>query len=141
MSIYFRKSKKLGPLRFTFSKRGITTSFGSKFFRVTHSPSGDYLSSSVDGVTMRQKLEHHAVEEPTTTSQAIADHPIAAAPKAQPRRHTARKLLFYIAYLAIIGALFGYQKPGSSGATMEGFLGVVGGIVTLVLILRSRRSA
>ena len=40
MGIRFRKSKNIGPFRFTLSKSGISTSVGVKGFRVTKTASG-----------------------------------------------------------------------------------------------------
>lgn len=42
MSWQFRKSKKIGPIRLTASKRGISTSIGSRPFRVTRRADGGY---------------------------------------------------------------------------------------------------
>lgn len=38
----FRKSKKVGPFRFTLSKRGISTSAGAGPLRVTRGADGKY---------------------------------------------------------------------------------------------------
>src|ERR1700692_4589800 len=40
--VQYRKSKKVGPVRFTASKRGISTSVGSGPFRVTRRADGRY---------------------------------------------------------------------------------------------------
>jgi hypothetical protein len=40
MGVRFRKSMKAGPLRFTFSKSGVSTSFGGKGARITKTASG-----------------------------------------------------------------------------------------------------
>jgi hypothetical protein len=40
MGAYFRKTIKIGPFRITFSKSGISFSFGFPGFRVTRKPNG-----------------------------------------------------------------------------------------------------
>ena len=46
----FRKSKKLGPLRLNFSKRGVGVSTGFKGFRIGQSPDGRrYMSIGIPG--------------------------------------------------------------------------------------------
>ncbi len=40
MSLNFRKSKKIGGVRFTVSKSGISTSVGGKHFRITQNANG-----------------------------------------------------------------------------------------------------
>lgn len=45
MGFYFRKSVRLGPLRFNLSKSGIGTSVGVKGFRLGAGPRGNYVLS------------------------------------------------------------------------------------------------
>lgn len=40
VAFMFRKSKKVGPMRVTVSKRGVSTSVGNGFFRLTQSSTG-----------------------------------------------------------------------------------------------------
>ena len=40
MTWRLRRSKKIGPLRFTFSRRGMTTSFGGRFLRLSAGADG-----------------------------------------------------------------------------------------------------
>lgn len=56
MGFYFRKSKKLGPLRINFSKSGVGVSTGVKGFRVSTGPRGTQVHAGRDGVYYRKKL-------------------------------------------------------------------------------------
>jgi hypothetical protein len=57
MSLSFRRSKKIGPFRITFSKSGISTSFGGKGIRVSKSSRGTYVSAGFAGLRFRQKID------------------------------------------------------------------------------------
>lgn len=52
----FRKSVKFGGVRFTFSKRGISTSVGTKGLRVTSGPRGVYVTTGARGFYYRQRI-------------------------------------------------------------------------------------
>ncbi|MFA5566204.1 MAG: DUF4236 domain-containing protein [Acidimicrobiia bacterium] len=56
MGFYFRKSKKLGPLRINLSKSGVGVSTGVKGFRVSTGPRGTQVHAGRDGVYYRKKL-------------------------------------------------------------------------------------
>ena len=58
MGLSFRKSIKVGPMRFNFSKSGIGVSAGFKGFRVGSGPRGNYVSISALGVRFRHSLDH-----------------------------------------------------------------------------------
>jgi hypothetical protein len=40
MTWRYRRSRKFGPLRFTFSRRGVSTSFGGRFLRFSAGSDG-----------------------------------------------------------------------------------------------------
>ncbi len=52
----FRRSRKVGPFRFTLSKSGLSTSVGGKGLRVSSGPRGVYVTSSAGGFYYRQRL-------------------------------------------------------------------------------------
>jgi len=56
MGFYFRKSLKVGPLRFNLSKSGIGVSTGIKGFRVGTGPRGNYVHMGRGGLYYRQTL-------------------------------------------------------------------------------------
>ena len=56
MSLSFRKSIKVGPMRFNFSKSGLGVSTGFKGFRIGSGPRGNYVSVSAHGIRFRQSL-------------------------------------------------------------------------------------
>ena len=57
MGLYWRKSVKLGPLRLTGSRRGLSASAGPRGAKVGASTSGRrWLSLSRDGLFWRKKL-------------------------------------------------------------------------------------
>ena len=56
MSLSFRKSTNIGPLRLTFSKSGIRTSLGVKGARISTGPGGTYVSLGANGICYRRKI-------------------------------------------------------------------------------------
>ena len=57
MPFYFRKSKGFGPLRFTLSKSGLSTSVGVRGFRITSGARGTNLTIGRGGFYYRQRLD------------------------------------------------------------------------------------
>jgi hypothetical protein len=53
----FRKSFSFGGARVTFSRRGVTTSWGTKHFRVTSSARGTYVTSHVGNFYYRTRVD------------------------------------------------------------------------------------
>lgn len=60
MGFYLRKSVKVGPIRFNFSKSGIGTSVGVKGFRVGSGPRGNYVHVGRHGLYYRQTFPSSA---------------------------------------------------------------------------------
>jgi hypothetical protein len=60
MPLYFRKSKKLGPVRMTVSKSGVTTSAGAGGARFGIGPRGTYIHVGHGGTYYRQSLNRKA---------------------------------------------------------------------------------
>jgi hypothetical protein len=56
MGLYFRRSVRVGPLRFNFSTSGIGVSAGIPGFRVGTGPRGAYVRMGARGVYYRQSL-------------------------------------------------------------------------------------
>ena len=52
----YRKSFKVGALRFTLSKSGVTTSVGGKGVRVTSGSRGTYLTAGAKGISYRARI-------------------------------------------------------------------------------------
>lgn len=75
MGWYFRRSVKMGPLRFNFSKSGIGASIGVKGARLSVGPKGTFVSLGMGGIYYRQKIvsaqlrnseerfEHHIADD------------------------------------------------------------------------------
>ena len=57
MGFRFRKSFGRGPFRFTFSKRGVSTSVRVKGVRVTSGPNGDRVTVGAGGLSYSEKLD------------------------------------------------------------------------------------
>ncbi|RJF71375.1 DUF4236 domain-containing protein [Deinococcus cavernae] len=70
MGLYFRKSFKAGPMRFTFSKSGISTSVGVKGARLTSGPRGTYITIGGGGISYRQRIGQTA-DKPLTSDQSF----------------------------------------------------------------------
>ena len=56
MGFYFRKSKKVGPVRLNFSKSGVGVSTGVKGARISFGPRGTYVNVGRNGVYYRKKI-------------------------------------------------------------------------------------
>jgi hypothetical protein len=59
MGWFIRKSVRMGPLRFNFSKRGMGMSVGGKGFRVGTGPRGPYVAGGRGGLYFRESLAPH----------------------------------------------------------------------------------
>jgi len=66
----FRKSKKVGPIRVTASKRGISTSVGGKAFRVTKGADGRIRTTIRIPKTGISRTTTHGKRGPTMKTQA-----------------------------------------------------------------------
>lgn len=68
MGFYFRKSIRVGPLRFNLSKGGIDVSAGIPGFRVGTGPRGNYVQMGARGIYYRTTLpsgrSEHSVVPP-----------------------------------------------------------------------------
>ncbi len=53
----FRRSVSFGGVRFTFSKSGVSTSWGTKHFRFTAGPRGTYVTSHFGGFYYRARVD------------------------------------------------------------------------------------
>jgi hypothetical protein len=147
MGLSFRRSKKFGPLRLTFSKRGISTSFGGKYFRVGHSSRGDYVSSSIAGITMRQKLES-SEEQIDPSPEPVAPIPqtelaTQGIPPTPPKRKvTPGKLFALVAMYLITLYLFSVinadlpPRDFATGRLLLGMYGIIGAIVVTMLVIK-----
>jgi hypothetical protein len=56
MGWYFRKSVKFGPVRMTFSKSGISYSFGAGGARIRTGPRGTFVSFGQHGIRYQQRI-------------------------------------------------------------------------------------
>lgn len=64
MSLYFRKSINVGPLRFNLSGSGVGVSTGVKGFRIGTGPRGNYVHVGRGGVYFRQTLPSGESRQP-----------------------------------------------------------------------------
>ena len=67
MGLSFRKSIRVGPLRFNLSKSGIGVSTGIPGFRVGTGPRGSHVSAGRGGITFRKNLASSAERTPSTS--------------------------------------------------------------------------
>src|SRR5437870_12534939 len=72
MALYFRKSVKLGGLRITFSKSGISYSYGVKGFRITAGPRGTYATVGAGGFYYRERVDRPQQEAPADSKAGSA---------------------------------------------------------------------
>lgn len=64
MSVRFRKSKKIGPLRVTLSKSGVSTSIGTKGARVTRRADGRVqTTASIPGTGVSYTKVHRKTSQ------------------------------------------------------------------------------
>lgn len=70
MGIYFRKSIRVGPLRFNLSKSGVGVSTGIKGFRLGAGPHGNYVHMGMGGLYYRKTLnvsgDQHSRSSPSS---------------------------------------------------------------------------
>lgn len=88
MSLSFRKSTSIGPIRFTFSKSGIRTSFGVKGARISTGPGGTYVSLGANGIYYRRKILTDNAPSPVhpypeETNVSTTKHTITSGPMEQ----------------------------------------------------------
>lgn len=60
MGLFFRKSVKCGPFRFTLSKSGVGVSVGVRGFRVGSGPHGNHVSMGRGGIYYRKTFSNHS---------------------------------------------------------------------------------
>lgn len=84
MSLYIRKSVRVGPFRFNLSKSGVGVSAGIKGFRVGTGPRGNYIHMGRGGLYYRQTFSPKANTQPTATPrpQPVEPQPF------EPSSHT-----------------------------------------------------
>lgn len=96
MAWNFRRSVKLGPVRFNFSKSGIGTSVGIRGFRIGKDAKGrTYTASSIPGTGIYNR-EYSSASTPVAQSSGSADTPA----KASPRSGMGNGLKLLLAFLA-----------------------------------------
>lgn len=78
MGFYFRKSVKMGPLRLTASKSGVSVSAGVKGARLTSGPRGTYITVGAHGLNYRQRIDR------PPTARSAQQAPPAPLPPAEP---------------------------------------------------------
>lgn len=80
MGFYFRKSIKVGPLKFNLSKSGIGVSTGVKGFRVGTGPRGNYVHMGRGGLYYRVTVPSDATHTSRLNSNSNHNTPAATAP-------------------------------------------------------------
>lgn len=81
MGFYLRKSLRVGPLRFNFSKSGVGVSTGIKGFRVGTGPHGNYVHMGRGGLYYRRSLSGHSAH-PGVSRTHLA--PLSTPPRVAP---------------------------------------------------------
>lgn len=70
MALHFRRSKKFGPFRLTFTEKGIGYSYGNRLFRYGKSATGKtYISGGYHGLNYRKQLSSGKNNENLESSQ------------------------------------------------------------------------
>ena len=80
MGFYFRKSIRVGPLRFNLSKSGIGVSAGVRGFRVGTGPRGNYVHMGVGGLYYRSTLPSSSPPASRPPVPATFEQPTTHAP-------------------------------------------------------------
>ncbi len=160
MSLSFRRSKKIGPFRITFSKSGISTSFGGKGIRISKSSRGTNVSAGFAGLRFRQRIDETDRAQETDQSGKttdLRDAPDLSRPTVRsptPKTSTPStptvtpKHMFRMATLTFIASLFlafaiSINLPERSAQAFQFLVGiyfVLGLVVLLILFVQSRRS-
>jgi hypothetical protein len=127
--VQYRKSKKVGPVRFTASKRGISTSVGYGPLRVTRRADGRYQRTArIPGTGIRD----------TRVSGSQRQAPASAQPN----------IPVQLGKLVLLLLLVGFILSLITGSLAVGY-GIVGGIflamlvgiaISLVVAIRRRRT-
>lgn len=86
MSLSFRKSIRVGPLRFNLSKSGVGVSAGYKGFRIGAGPRGNYISFGRSGVSYKYSLPSWKKKAATSTR---SNPPKAPSDQTRPEEHQA----------------------------------------------------
>ena len=74
MGLRFRKSVKMGPFRMTFSKSGVSTSVGTKGYRVTKRADGKVqTTASIPGTGISHVTVHEGTKKTPTAPQRKKD--------------------------------------------------------------------
>lgn len=150
MGIRFRKSKKIGPVRFTASKSGISTSVGGKAFRVTKRADGRTQKtatlpgtgisySTTSGSTKKKKKATKSTTGSSGTSGSFTPRNISPSAPENPKKPDAPKnpkkrskfytiLLWYFSISFIASGLM-------AGGVLSFLFMAAGGIVCNPLIL------
>lgn len=80
MGFYFRKSIRVGPLRFNLSKSGVGVSTGIRGFRVGTGPRGNYVHMGVGGLYYRSTLPSTPTSPSCPQVPAFSEQPRSHAP-------------------------------------------------------------
>lgn len=130
MGFYFRRSVKVGPVRFNFSKNGVGWSVGNKFMRVGKSATGKkYVSGGAGGMYYRENLSSGRTSKSRTSSVNNPNN--TTTPKL-----TATGLVLFIGLMPIfVSPLFGLLC--GSWSVFFILLGIGVGILLLAFIVSS----
>jgi hypothetical protein len=107
MGVRFRKSTNVGPFRFTFSKSGVSTSFGGKGARITKTASGKTRTTlSIPGTGLSYVSETGGKKR-TAKKRAAPAAPLDTAPATSATSAPAPLSAGFVRTMGIILALFG----------------------------------
>ena len=100
MTITFRRSKKIGPFRFTFSKGGVSTSIGNKLFRISKSRRGTHVSGGAGGIRFHERIDEPKLHDAGTAVRDLI--PVVNKPPLAKNRRRVAYLWCGIAIAAIL---------------------------------------
>ena len=127
MSLFFRKSLKLGPIRLNLGKSGIGVSAGIKGLRVGTGPRGNYVSAGKGGIYYRKTFpgtQGHVLNTATPASIESA--------ALSPPGHAKRKLIWF--FIAVISAAACWLMA-IGGASRDTVGAIVASAIALGLIV------
>ncbi|WP_235600700.1 DUF4236 domain-containing protein [Serratia rubidaea] len=73
MSLYIKKSIRVGPMRFNLSKSGVGASIGIKGLRFGTGPRGNYIHIGASGVFYRASLSPSQIPQNRNKVQRVPD--------------------------------------------------------------------
>lgn len=134
--VQYRRSKKIGPLRFTASQRGISTSVGYGPLRVTRRADGRFQrtvrvpGTGISDTRVVGSNQRRAPASPSSTPDSPAFIIV----------QLGKLFLLLVVLGVIISVLAGNAAVGFGIVGVIFALVLVGGIASMIVLIRQRRS-